>query len=98
MGANLDAMLFGQAHGLAHVIEVGAMESASDVGDVDLRHQAFVVAHLVEAKGFAHVAINRDHLCVSFSHLPHSIAAFSKPTPNPPERDACRVQQASSSW
>src|SRR5450755_5029630 len=65
MGADLDAMLLGQAHGLAHVVEVGAMESAGYVGDVDQGHQAFIVAHLVEAEGFSHVAVDVDHLSLS---------------------------------
>src|SRR5882757_5125565 len=65
MGADLDAMLLGQSHGLAHMVEVGAMESAGDVGHVDQRHQAFVAAHLVEAEGFPHVAVDVDHLSFS---------------------------------
>jgi hypothetical protein len=40
------------------------MESAGDVGHVDLGHQACVVTHLVEAESLAHVAIDHDHLSV----------------------------------
>jgi hypothetical protein len=84
MGANLDAMLLGQSHGLAHVIEVRGMESASDVGDVNMGHQPFVVAHPVEAVGFAHVAIDHDHLPFSLCQLPHPSAAFANRPENPP--------------
>src|SRR5215468_2057627 len=72
MGADLDAMLLGELHGLAHVIEVGGMEAASDVRRVDKGHQAFVVAHPVESEGLAHVAINDNHLSLSFYRLLHS--------------------------
>jgi hypothetical protein len=53
------------------------MESASDVGDVNMGHQPFVVAHPVEAVGFAHVAIDHDHLSFSLCRLPHPGAAFA---------------------
>jgi hypothetical protein len=38
-----------------------------------MRHQAFVVAHLVEAECLAHVAINDNHSLVSFP-----VAAFQR--------------------
>jgi hypothetical protein len=38
MRANLDAVLFGQTHCLAHVIEVRTMEAASDISQVNLGH------------------------------------------------------------
>ena len=39
MRADLDAVLLGELHGRAHVVEVGAMEAAGDIGDIDERHQ-----------------------------------------------------------
>jgi hypothetical protein len=36
------------------------MEAAGDIGDGDVRHQPFVVTHLIEAEAFSHVAIDRD--------------------------------------
>src|ERR1700721_1151337 len=72
------------------------MESASDVGDVDQRHQAFVVAHLVQAESLAHVAIDDDHLCVVL--IPAAVARHSQSNPKPAELDAWRTQQAPSSW
>ena len=50
MRADIDAMLLGQPHRLAHVIEVGGVKAAGDVGDRDERHDAFVVTHPVEAE------------------------------------------------
>jgi hypothetical protein len=35
------------------------MKTARDVGDVDVRHDAGIVAAPVEAEAFAHVAIDR---------------------------------------
>jgi hypothetical protein len=64
--ADLDAELLGELHGLAHVIEVGGMKAARDVRDVDMGHQCLVVAHFVEAVGLAHVAVDHDHLLISF--------------------------------
>jgi hypothetical protein len=65
MGADLDAMPFGQGYGLAHVVEVGAVETAGDIGDVDQRHQALVVAHFVEAESLAHIAIDGHHFSIA---------------------------------
>src|SRR5215467_3902757 len=62
MSTDLDTMLLGQLHSLAHVIEVGCMEAAGDVGHVDKRHQALVIAHSVEAESLTHVAVNDDHV------------------------------------
>ena len=69
MSADLDAELLGELYRLAHVIEVGRMEAASHVGDIDVRHQSLVVTHLVEAIGLAHVAIDHDHSPVSSQRL-----------------------------
>ena len=63
------AELLGELHCFPHVIEVGCMEAASHVGDIDVGHQSLVVAHLVEAIGLAHVAINHDHSPVSSQRL-----------------------------
>jgi hypothetical protein len=60
MGANLDTMLLRQPHGLRHHRRIGGVEAAGDVGDRNVRHEPFVVAHLVEAEAFTHVAIDRD--------------------------------------
>jgi hypothetical protein len=43
---------------LAHDHRIGGVEAAGDIGDGDEGHDALVVAHLVEAKGLAHVAID----------------------------------------
>src|SRR3954447_23352895 len=98
MGADLDAVLFGEAHGCAHVIEIRTMEAASDVGHVDLGHQAFVVAHLVEAEGLAHVAVNDDHQCCPYpsAAFERSIRKIVDPAQSSTgEWDACRLRQAS---
>jgi hypothetical protein len=76
-------MSFSQSHGLVHVIEVRAVETASDVGYVDLGHQAFVVAHLVEAESLAHVAIDHDHLSVVLVPAAAFERNLRKPTSNP---------------
>lgn len=44
--ADLDAMLPGKAHGGAHMVEVGGMEPAGDVGKGYQRHQRRVVPSL----------------------------------------------------
>ena len=61
MRADLDAMGLGEPDRRAHVVEVGGMEAAGDIGDVDVRHQAGVVAQTVEPEGLAHVAVDRRH-------------------------------------
>jgi hypothetical protein len=58
MGAHLHAEAFGQPHRAAHHHRIGGMKAAGDVGDRDERHDAFVVTHLVEAVGLAHVAVD----------------------------------------
>jgi hypothetical protein len=44
------------------VIEIGAMEAAGHIGDVDMGHQALVVAHLIEAESLSHVTVYGCHL------------------------------------
>jgi hypothetical protein len=61
MGTDLDVVLLGQTHRLAHVIETGPMESARNVGERDERHERLVVAHSIKAERLAHVAIDRRH-------------------------------------
>src|SRR5262249_36269959 len=60
MGADLDIMLLSQPHRLRHHRRIGGVEAAGDIGDGNVRHQTFIVAHLVEAEAFAHVAIDLD--------------------------------------
>jgi hypothetical protein len=59
---HLHAMLFRKLHGGAHVVEVRGVEAAGHVCHVDQRHQAGIVAHLVEAERLAHVT-NTRRLC-----------------------------------
>ena len=59
VGADLDPVLLGEAHGLVHHHRVRGVEATGDVGDRDVRHDAFVVAHFVEAEALAHVAVDR---------------------------------------
>ena len=61
MRADLDAVPLGALHGLAHVVEVGGMEAAGDIGNRDQRHDRVVIAHLIEAKAFAHVTVDQRH-------------------------------------
>ena len=59
MRADLDLVLLGEAHGLVHHHRVRGMEAAGDIRDRDVRHDAVVVAHFVEAEALAHIAVDR---------------------------------------
>jgi hypothetical protein len=59
VGTDLDPVLLGETHGLVHHHRVRGVEATGDVGDRDVRHDPFVVAHLVEAEALAHVAVDR---------------------------------------
>jgi hypothetical protein len=61
MGADLDAELLRAPDRRAHVVEIRAVEAARDVGDGDVGHDRFVIAHAVEAEALAHVAIDDSH-------------------------------------
>jgi hypothetical protein len=52
-------VLLGQPNRLAHMVEVGCVESTRDVCHRNERHERFVIAHPVEAERFAHIAIDR---------------------------------------
>jgi hypothetical protein len=43
------------------------MEAAGDIGDVDMRHEAGVVAQTIEPEGLAHIAIDRSHATSNFA-------------------------------
>jgi N-acetylmuramoyl-L-alanine amidase len=58
---DLDALLLREPNGPAHVVEVGGVEAAGDVGHRNQRHQRFIVSHPVEAEGLTHIAIDRRH-------------------------------------
>ncbi|BCH03954.1 hypothetical protein MesoLj131b_59530 [Mesorhizobium sp. 131-2-5] len=57
MGADLYAIRLGAADGGVHVIRIGSVKTTGDIGDVDDRHHAHIIANLVKAKAFAHVAV-----------------------------------------
>src|SRR3984957_17490497 len=61
MRSDFNVMLLGELHRFAHVIEVGGVEAACDIGDVDRGHDALVVAQAPDAETLAHVAIQEDH-------------------------------------
>src|SRR5215831_4122758 len=61
MRADPDPVALGQPHGVAHVIEVRGVETASDVGYRDQRHQSCIVAEAINAKSLAHVAVDDGH-------------------------------------
>src|ERR1700722_6570040 len=59
--ADLDAVSLSQLHRGAHVIEIGSVEPTGDVGDMDGRHNAAVVAQAPDALTLAHVAVQERH-------------------------------------
>src|SRR5712675_794490 len=61
MRADPDAVSLGQPHGVAHVVEIGGMETAGDVGYRDQWHQRGIVAEAINAKSLAHVAVDDGH-------------------------------------
>src|ERR1700722_15291799 len=61
MRSDFNVMLLGELHRRAHVIEVGGVEAACDIGDVDRGHDALVVAEAPDAETLAHVAIQEGH-------------------------------------
>jgi UPF0271 protein len=65
------AEAFGQLYGAAHHHRIGGVETAGDIGDRNEGHDAFVVAHLVEAVGLAHVAVDFPrHDCPAIRQAP----------------------------
>lgn len=60
MRPNLHPMRLGQLNCGPHVIEIAGMKAASDIGDMDQRHQPGIIAHAIESKAFAHVTVDRD--------------------------------------
>jgi hypothetical protein len=38
---------------------VGGVEAACNIGEVDMRHQRCIIAKPIEAKAFAHIAVDR---------------------------------------
>src|SRR6266702_1865297 len=61
MRADPDAVSLRQPHGVAHVIEIGGMETAGDVGYRNQWHQRGIVAETINAKSLAHVAVDDGH-------------------------------------
>src|SRR6185503_14596950 len=59
LGADLDAVLLGGAHGFPHHHGVGGVEAAGDVGVRDIGHAGLVVAHAPDAVALAHVTVDR---------------------------------------
>ena len=57
MRADSYAVGFGEPDRRAHMIEIRGVKSARHVGDIDQRHQTRVVAHAVEPKEMAHIAV-----------------------------------------
>ena len=62
MGTHSNAVRFGQPHRRSHVVEIGGMETARHVRDVNQRHKARVVTHPIEPERFTHITIDRSHL------------------------------------
>src|ERR1700733_10208476 len=62
MGTHSDAVRLGQPHHRSHVVEIGSMETARHVRDVNQGHKARVVPHPVEPERFAHITIDRSHV------------------------------------
>src|SRR3978361_2042545 len=46
--ADGDAVGLCESHGRAHVVEVGGMKAASDIGDIDQRHQSGIISQSVK--------------------------------------------------
>ena len=65
MRPDLDRMLLRKTHRRAHGRRVGRVKAAGNVGQIDVRHHRRVVTDAVQAKTFAHVAIDRQ------SHVPN---------------------------
>jgi hypothetical protein len=62
MSAHRNAVRLGKPHRRSHVIEIGGMETARHVRDVNQRHQTRVVTHPIEPERFTHIAIDRNHV------------------------------------
>src|SRR5262245_55084672 len=60
MGPDLDRMLLCKAHCRAHRRRVGGVKPASNVGQIDVRHHRRIVTDAIQAKAFAHVAIDGE--------------------------------------
>ena len=60
MGADLYAVLLGEPNGLAHMVEVGSVKAACDIGYGNKGHKPRVIAHAVKPEGLTHVAIQSN--------------------------------------
>jgi len=76
MGADLDAVLLGQAHGLAHVIENRKRGIRKRRWRHRQEHQAFVVAHLVkaEASPMSQLMVTILVVLIRLRHFPRTFA------------------------
>src|SRR5436190_24103164 len=61
MRTDFDAVFLGEPHGRSHMVEVGAMEAAGHIGDIDEGHQARIIAHFIEAESLSHVTVDGCH-------------------------------------
>ena len=55
-----------EPHGVRHDGGIRGVKATRDIGDGDMRHHAFIIAHFVETEAFAHVAVDREFDRVSF--------------------------------
>src|SRR5664280_2464033 len=90
------ALYTGQAHRVAHVVEVGGVETARDIGDRNERHQRFIVTHPVEAERLAHIAIDRRHGAAPGAAFPTPIGTATFAATSHPA-NMCR-RQTPRSW
>ena len=58
--ADFDVVQLRQPHRVRHDRGIRGMEAAGNVGDGDMRHQAFVITDFIQTEAFAHVAVDRD--------------------------------------
>jgi hydrogenase maturation factor len=58
MRPNLDSVLFGESYGARHNARIRSVESARHIGDRYVRHNGFIITHLVEPEALTHVAVD----------------------------------------
>ena len=58
MGADLDPVFVRQRNRSSHVVGIGAVKAAGDVGLGNEWHDAGIISDLVETEAFAHVTID----------------------------------------
>ena len=66
MSTRFHAILLREPHCNAHVIKVRTMKTASDICQINMRHDSSIIAQLIKPKPLAHVTVDYSHCNLLF--------------------------------